>query len=244
MSAYKPTLFLDDGGVLNDNAVRGPQWQALVAEYFVPRLGGSPQAWAEANLAVITSILGPGAWNALMAASADYADFERRYFVDWLSGMCDLVGVAAPSPEACVALGLASEAHIIPRVRSAFPGAAEAVRALHAAGYALHTASGASSRMLGLYLDGMGVRACFGRLYGPDLAGAFKNGPAFYERMLADLGLPAREALFLDDHPLALAWAAQTGAHTLLVGPRADPGPWERIHSLAELPGWLERRAF
>ncbi len=33
-------LFIDDGGVLNDNALRGPQWQRLVAEFFVPALGG------------------------------------------------------------------------------------------------------------------------------------------------------------------------------------------------------------
>ncbi len=39
------TIFLDDGGgVMNDNEVRGPQWQRLVGEYFSPTLGGAPEA--------------------------------------------------------------------------------------------------------------------------------------------------------------------------------------------------------
>ena len=48
------TIFLDDGGVMNDNTLRGPQWQRLVGEYLSPRLGGSLQAWAEANKHVAT----------------------------------------------------------------------------------------------------------------------------------------------------------------------------------------------
>ena len=43
-------IFIDDGGVLNDNALRGQQWPGLVAEFFAPRLGGWPKAWAEANV--------------------------------------------------------------------------------------------------------------------------------------------------------------------------------------------------
>lgn len=38
-------IFIDDGGVMNDNAVRGPQWQRLIGEYLAPRLGGSGAAW-------------------------------------------------------------------------------------------------------------------------------------------------------------------------------------------------------
>jgi hypothetical protein len=60
-----PVLFLDDGGVLNDNTVRGPQWRRLVGEYFAPRLGGDPAAWAEANRTVTTSIFHADAWDAL-----------------------------------------------------------------------------------------------------------------------------------------------------------------------------------
>jgi hypothetical protein len=45
----RPVMFLDDGGVINDPAVRRAQWYPLVAEFFVPRLGGTPEAWSAAN---------------------------------------------------------------------------------------------------------------------------------------------------------------------------------------------------
>jgi HAD superfamily hydrolase (TIGR01509 family) len=238
----RPVILLDDGGVLNDNAVRGPQWQRLVAAFFAPRLGGAPEAWADANRMVMEQVLAPDAWRALMQRSRSYGAFERDYYRQWLWGMCEHVGVPCPPEAACVALGTECEDWVIPQVRSAYPGAAQAVQALRAAGYVLHTASGGSSRVLALYLDGMGVRQCFGRLYGPDLIETFKNGPAYYARILADLGLPGKEALFLDDSPMALGWAAEAGARTLLVGQREDTGGFEQIGSLAKLPGWLGRR--
>ncbi len=48
------TIFLDDGGVMNDNTLRGPEWQRHVGEYLSPRLGGSLQAWGNANLVIAT----------------------------------------------------------------------------------------------------------------------------------------------------------------------------------------------
>ena len=45
-------IFLDDGDVMNDNRLRGPQWQRLVGEFFTPRLGGEPSAWAAANASI------------------------------------------------------------------------------------------------------------------------------------------------------------------------------------------------
>lgn len=232
-------IFLDDGGVLNDNAVRGAQWQALAGEYFAPRFGGTPAAWARANRAVMEGILEPTAWNALMTAAPNYAAFERQYYATWMNGMCDLVGVLRLPDDECLPAGLEAEAYILPRLRSAYPGAADAIRTLHAAGYALHTASGANSRTMGIYLDTLGVRECFGRLYGPDLIETFKNGPAFYEGILADLALRPGEALFVDDNPMVLGWAAQAGARGLLVGRREGAGDWPQIGRLAELPRWL-----
>ena len=48
------TIFLDDGGVMNDNTLRGPEWQRLVGEYLSPRLGGSFQTWGDANQVIAT----------------------------------------------------------------------------------------------------------------------------------------------------------------------------------------------
>ena len=49
----KPAIiFLDDGGVLNDNERRAVEWQRLIGKYLSPRLGGEPLRWAEANRVV------------------------------------------------------------------------------------------------------------------------------------------------------------------------------------------------
>jgi HAD superfamily hydrolase (TIGR01509 family) len=239
----RPAVFLDDGGVMNDNNVRGPQWQRLVGEFLAPRLGGSPEKWAHANRDFTLTLFVPGAWQARLLASPDYSSFERSYYHDWLAGMCPLVGVPVPSEDDSIALAREAGAWIIPRIRSAFPGAVEAIRLLHGKGYALHTASGESYADLDAYLQGMGVRACFDRLYGPDLIGTFKLGPEYYERLLADACVSPGDALVVDDSPDAVRWAAQAGARAVLVGPAQashDGQPVETITGLSELLAFIE----
>ncbi len=189
MMKAEVVVFLDDGGLMNDNARRGSQRQRLVAGFFAPRLGGEPRAWEEANRVIVNAILDPAAWEERLRAAADYAGFDRTYQIDWLGGMCDLVGALRPPAVAAAALADEANRYIWPRVRAAIPGAVEAIRSLRGRGYCLHTASGECSAMLAAHLEGMGVRDCFDRLYGPDLIGAFKSGPTFYERLLADAGV-------------------------------------------------------
>ena len=241
-------VFLDDGGVMNDNNVRRLQWQGMVGEFIAPALGGSPEMWAMANPQVMGAIQESLSWQARLQAfaDADYESFERAYYLDWLGGMCAIVGVSLPPEEESIDLARRATAWIIPQVRSAFPGAVETIRLLHDEGHALHTASGESSADLALYLGGMGVRACFSRLYGPDLIGTFKVGPEFYERIMSDAGVAPADAVLVDDNPDCVRWAVQAGARGVLVGsPQAPQGSErvETISSLAELPGLIGRAA-
>jgi len=119
----------------------------------------------------------------------------------------------------------------------------DTIRTLHRQGYPLHTASGESSLDLEGYLQAMGVRDCFGRLYGPDLIDTLKEGPEYYERIFADLGIAAAEALVVDDSPRATRWVTQVGARAALVGdsPLPQTGTTVHIGSLVELPATLQR---
>lgn len=237
-------VFLDDGGVISDNSLRGPQWRRLVGEYYSPILGGRPEDWVAANEAFTTTLFEPNAWQERLKATHDYEAFERAYFLDWIYGMCALVGVEPPPEEESIALARRSNAWIIPQVRADFPGAADAIRLLRERGYVLHTASGESSSDLEGYLGAIGVRDCFDRLYGPDLINIMKAGPEYYSRMLADAGVAPENALIVDDSPLVVGYAAEVGARTVLVGnhhPAPDvPGFIGTIGSLAELPALLE----
>jgi HAD superfamily hydrolase (TIGR01509 family) len=237
--ATRPVIFLDDGGVMNDNHLRGPQWQRLIGEFFAPRLGGTRTAWAEANRITVTRMFEPENWQARILAASDYASFERDYWLDWVGGMCQFAGVALPSVDESLKLAQQAEAYIAPLVRSAFPGAIEAIRELHAQGYLLHTASGEPSTTLHDYLEGMGVRTCFERLYGPDLLDTLKAKPEYYERLFVDAQISPGDALIVDDSPRVLAWAKELGAMTVLVGADAERGTLDgtrHIGSLAELP--------
>ncbi len=241
----RPVIFLDDGGVMNDNAVRGPQWQRLVAEFFVPRLGGKAEAWHDANFAVINRILEPDDWNRRIAAATGYDSFDRAYHRDWLTWMCELVGLPAPPEEECVRLGREADAWITRRVHSAYPGAVEAIRRLHRRGHALHTASNESSDALDGYLEAMGVRDCFGRLFGPDLIETFKEHPDYYPRIFAEVGIRPEDALVVDDRLQAVQSAARTGALAVLVtsAPPPDLAPIRAIRGLAELPELIDALA-
>ncbi len=239
----RPIIFLDDGGVMNNNRTRALQWQRLVGEYFVPLLGGSPEAWSRANRLVTDRLFEPDAWRRRVQAAADYRSFDRDYQVEWLRGMCGLVGIETPPEEECLHLARRAAAFITRLVQAAFPGVADTIRALHRQGYRLNTASGESSIDLEGYLQAMEVRDCFGRLYGPDLIETLKEGPEYYERIFADLGIAAADALVVDDSPRATWWARQVGARTVLVGDSSllRTGATVQIRSLVELPALLQQ---
>ncbi len=237
------TVFLDDGGVMNDNSQRAEQWQRLVSEFFLPLLGGTSEAWIEANRVVANRMFDLENWRMRVQAAADYASFNRTYHVDWLGGMCEFVGIPTPPEEECIEFARRAVAYITCRVHAAFPGVVDAIRTLYSQGYALHMASGESSIELAGYLDGMDVRDCFGRLYGPDLIATFKEGPQYYERIFADAGVTPADALVVDDSSRAINWAAQIGARSVHVShsPYSETRMTRYIGSLAELPGIIQQ---
>ena len=208
-------LFIDDGGVMNDNALRRPEWFRLVPEFFVPRLGGDPTTWSEANRVVIERLfpfldMGP--------QGQDYASYWDDYHRRWLREMAAFAHVDVPVDDAhCLRLAEQADAYITRRVRSAYPGAVEAIRDCRKMGFDLFTSSGGHSRQLDGYLTGMDVRDCFVALYGPDLVNQWKGSAEYYRRIFAHAGVDAKHALVVDDSPRALAWARSAGAATCLV---------------------------
>lgn len=245
VTASRPlTLFVDDGGVMNDNAVRGPQWQRLAGEFFAPLLGGDPADWGEANRRVATALFEEHELVMGDLIDGGYRAWLRSYHLRWLRNMCAHVGVLPPEADAeCLDLARRATSYVTERVRSALPGAIDALRALRADGYTLHTGSGEEEADLHGYLTGMGVRHCFGRLYGPDVVDTPKGGYQYYARIFADAGVRPEDAVVIDDSPRAAAWAAQTGARTVLVdrdGTAAGAGNL-LVRGLNELPDILMR---
>jgi HAD superfamily hydrolase (TIGR01509 family) len=219
-------IFLDDGGVITDKARRAAEFERLVGDCFVPLLGGTEEAWNHA------------------VSAADFVGFYRAYQLRWIGGMCELLGLPTPPEEECLDLASRALRWISRRIHAVLPGAVETIRLLHRQGYALHTASGACSLELAGSFEGLGVRSCFGRLYGADLINIFKEGPEYYARLFADVGVQPAEALVIDDSADATRWAARLGARTVLVSssPHLQTGATLHLGSLAELPAFLRQQ--
>src|SRR6266851_10259762 len=208
-------------------------WSATALCHCLARLkrpGTAPTGWWPANWQIPQSVS--------VLAAADFVGFYRAYQLRWIGGMCELLGLPAPPEEECLDLAYRALGWITRHIHAALPGAVEAIRLLHRQGYALHAASGACSLELAGSFEGLGVRSCFGRLYGADLINTFKEGPEYYARLFADVGVQPAEALVVDDSADATCWAAQFGARTVLIGssPHPETDTTSRLESLAELP--------
>jgi FMN phosphatase YigB (HAD superfamily) len=88
----------------------------------------------------------------------------------------------------------------------------------------------------------MGVRDCFGKLFGPDLVDAFKPQRIYYERIFADTVVDPADAVVVDDFRPSIEAAAELGAWGVLVSasPQPDLEPRQWISALAELPQLLD----
>jgi HAD superfamily hydrolase (TIGR01509 family) len=230
-------VFLDLGGVIVDKEQQSAQFQRLVGDYFASLFGGTAESWIEAHRVVTQRLSELESIQALTS----FVNFYWAYQLHWVSSLSERQGMLIPSVEECIDLANRANTWISRRIQAALPGAVEAIRCLHRQGYTLHTASGSCSLELVGSLEGMGVRDCFGRLYGADLVNTFKAGPEYYARLFADVGIQPAEALVVDDNADALHWAAQLGAGTVLVSisPHPQIGAIPRLGSLAELPAFL-----
>lgn len=215
-------LFVDKGGVLIDNAEDlGPQWRRLIGEFLSRRLGGSARAWGDANVPAFERQL--ERWRAEMAkrGPADIRGFFAKDARLWFLDMCDAAGFARPADEEAERIAAETvhyvKAHL--EIRPPQKGLL-ALRALKRRGLVLHMASGDSHDDLVEFLERIGARDLFDRVYGSDLVNTWKFGPEYYRAILRDSGVDADRAAVVDDSPKALSWARQSGLRVFQVARR------------------------
>jgi phosphoglycolate phosphatase-like HAD superfamily hydrolase len=215
------TLFIDKGGVLIDNTSLSPQYRRLLGEFLPTELGGDPVAWEHANVGAATRAFARYQQAHITAPSTSIRDWYAEDVRRWLYEMCDEVG--RPRPPAAQADRIANEAHEYVRrhVDIRTPRIVERLRDLHKRGLKLHVASGDQHADLVGYLETMGTRDLFDRVYGSDLINFWKAGPAYYRAILADTMTEAANAIVVDDSETAIAWAAECELRGVLVRRRA-----------------------
>lgn len=218
------TLFVDKGGVLIDNAGDlGQQWRRLIGEFLAPRLGRTPESWAEANVPAFERQL--ERWRGAMAAGgpADIRAFFKNDARLWLLDMCDANEVPRPDPAVADRVARETTAYVRAHLEIRAPGRTlELLRELRDRGVVLHVASGDAHDDLVEYLERIGARDLFDRVYGSDLVNTWKFGPEYYRAILADSGVDPARAAVVDDSPKALSWAAECGLRGFLVARREN----------------------
>jgi HAD superfamily hydrolase (TIGR01509 family) len=239
-------LFIDNGGVMSDNSRLRQNWPPMVGEFFASRLGGTAEAWADANRAVIADVfarsyfaLPQTAWDS--ARDSVLAE-TNLYFLDWLRSMCREMGLEGPVSDAsCIEMAWEADAWIRPQARALFPGVERAIAEL-AAGFTLFTASDGLSFQLADRL-GAGIAGFFQCLYGTDIVNTPKQAPDFHDRIFAHAGVDPASALVVDDSPEVLRRAQKLGVFTVLVSrePVDGAGIDAVIDRLAALPPLLEK---
>ncbi|HEY6204516.1 MAG TPA: HAD-IA family hydrolase [Candidatus Limnocylindria bacterium] len=217
-------LFVDKGGVLIDNTTLSGQWRRLIGEFLAPRLGGRHEEWGAANVPAFERQWMRFQQAAAAGGPADIRGFFAKDARQWFLDMCDGVGIDRPPDDVADALAADTVRYVRSRLEIPVPRTLDALRALRARGIVLHTASADAHDDLVEFLERIGARDLFDRVYGSDLVNTWKFGPAYYRAVLADSGVDPARAAVVDDQPQALAWASECGLRGFLVERQGGQG--------------------
>ncbi|MBD3408285.1 MAG: HAD hydrolase-like protein [Candidatus Lokiarchaeota archaeon] len=227
-------IFFDDGGVLNDNTLRTPQWRKLIADYFIPRYGGSVESWAEANKQAAEEILKRMEEVYESGSSTippDYHEIDDR---EWLAVMFDYHELEPPEDTSAEAR--AAIEWITARVKASYPGIIQVINEL-APEYTLYTASNEPRYRLEHYLRGMGILEHFEELFGSDILHAFKNTTYYFEKIVEITDVDPETSIFIDDRFDNLLKARNVGFHVIHSGLAGDEkGEFPYFRETLELP--------
>lgn len=207
------TLFVDKGGVLIDSADDiAPQWRRLIGEFLAPRLGGRPESWGEANRRAFQRQLERQRVAMAQRSRADIRGFFAKEVRLWFLDLCDSMAVPRPADEDAERIAAETVSYVKERLEIRAPRRGlEALRALRRHGIVLHVASGHAHEDLVAFLEHIGARDLFDRVYGSDLVNTWKSGPDYYRAILRDSQVDPARAAVVDDSRIALSWARECG---------------------------------
>ena len=213
----KPSvLFFDDGGVLNDNQVRGKQWQKFIADYFQPRYGGERKNWAEANYYAIRFIIDFLDEIQKSKKEISYKEFKKLEDSLWTEKMFEFMGIKQKPKEQYNNIMEEVNNWIMPQVRSAYPGMIDLIKKISTNNnFICNTASNENSKTLNLYLLGMEINTSFKYLFGHDLVDCMKSTKDYYQKILNYSGTKVEQAIIIDDSPTVLSSAVSLGIQVI-----------------------------
>jgi beta-phosphoglucomutase-like phosphatase (HAD superfamily) len=228
---------------MNDNRLRGIQWQKLVGEFFSPKFGGELHEWAEGNFEFITRFIDEEKIAIEEGTITDYLGHYSKFQSNWVTSMFEFVGIDVPQKGLHSKIYLDAINYITPNVKASFPGLNESIKKLHNLGFRLSTASAEHSTELKGYLRGMRVINRFENFYGPDLINTHKSMTNFYDKIFEDMNLDPRRAIVVDDVPRYLDNAERSGANVIqaCLTEELEASFQYYVNHMSELPEIVEK---
>jgi FMN phosphatase YigB (HAD superfamily) len=205
-------IFFDDGGVLNDNSIRAPQWKKFCGEFLHSRFGGDPEVWGEANQKVMMSLMDPIDAKEFYD---DYIKYYTKFKSEWVIKMFEEAGRSVPPEVEHEKIFDTTVEYVWPKVHSAIPGIIESIRILYSKGYVLYTSTGLASSEIKMVLEAMGINNFFTGFYGPDLVNTFKSSSNFFKAIFKDIKMESKKAIVIEDQPRFIENALKTGANVI-----------------------------
>ena len=208
------SVFLDIDGVLTDHRLIHDDFSARMGEVLAPALGGTVEEWGRANAATFPQLFAESQrLGRPDETPAEVWEFEYRMSMHL---MCDWLGRPRLSDEEAARLGRDYTVHVRRNTGALFAGAEAMTRSL-AARHELHLATGNPSWVADALLKRIGVRELIGFPCGPDLIGVSKRSDRFHSTLFEAVGVPASDAVVVDDDVRQLIHARAAGAATVLV---------------------------
>lgn len=234
-------IFFDDGGVLNDNDIRGPQWSAFCGEFFHSKFGGDPKVWGEANRKITTS-LATSFWGDTKVISQDYIMFYANYKSEWVKQMFEEYGRSVPPKKDRERIFDTTIEYVWPKIHSAIPGIVECVKELFSKGFLLYTSTGLHSKEIKMVLEGMGIKQFFSEFFGPDLINTRKRNPKFFDHIFKKVSIDSSKAIVIEDNPEFIGYALKTGAQVIQACVTGEYPPQFPLYveNMHELPNIIE----
>jgi FMN phosphatase YigB (HAD superfamily) len=226
-------VFFDLYGTLVDSAQMPPCYARNLGRVMSARYGGTPEAWANANLRILAD------WDSYFADLDLNADdgidqmWEGEFRVT--RALFRLTGTPEPAKDELWTLVRELPERATETCDTLYPDARPAIEALRAAGYLLGTASNALSAQVRGTLRGGGVLDAFTvPLFGSDLAESFGKDVRYFRALLAAVGVEAAQCALVDDSVYAILGARAVGMYTIQVcrppiEPRASQSPAHRV---------------
>jgi FMN phosphatase YigB (HAD superfamily) len=235
-------IFFDFDDTLSDLEELRRQYVRELSLILSSKYGTGEQAWREA--------LAPALDASIHRYVVAHAGNPEGGYAHWISEergrvtdeLFRSVGVPLPAHESLPRLALDIQAAALRKCNASYSDTAETIRFLVESGHEISMGSSQESGFLRPALEGSGMSNSFNHFFGADLVDMPKEGPEFYQRIFAAVGIRPSQAIVVDDQAMCLDWAEEAGAKVIQACIRSgapEPEFPHVIRTLGELPALL-----